>query len=303
MALATDHRPDEMEEFAGNEALKASLCSILKRDKEDIPHVILFTGKSGCGKTTLARIFASELDCDPSELYELNAASVRGIDDIRRIEGQVRYRPMTGGARVWVFDEIHQYGTPAQEVMLKMLEEAPDHAYFILCTTDPEKLRPALKGRCTTFTVEALDNEEMVEFLEDICEEEDTEVPEKVLRKIAKNSEGSPRNALQLLEKVIDIPEKEMMKTLEKTEEAETQTFDLYIALLERKPWKDVAAIVRNIKSEPESIRRSILGLASSGLLKKKNDQAALILENFVDNVFDSGMPGVVLACYQSVVE
>ena len=139
MALPIKYRPTVLKDFYGNQVLKSALGAILKRDLEDIPHAMLFIGSSGCGKTTLARIVASKLDCVDAEFYELNSADVRGVDTIREVSKNMKYSPMSGSVRIWLFDEVHKMTNDAQNAMLKMLEDPPDHVYFMLATTDPQK--------------------------------------------------------------------------------------------------------------------------------------------------------------------
>jgi len=300
MSMITKHRPPTLDDIAGNEELVDSLGSVLDRDFEDLPHVFLLTGPSGCGKTTIGRIIANEVG-GKAEYYEYNAANVRGIDSMREIERVCIFPPMSGKARVWLFDEVHQYPAATQEAMLKMLEEAPKHAFFILCTTDPQKLKNTLKTRCMRYEVEPLDRAEMIDFLEGIVEEEGADVPDEVLKRIAKESGGSPRGALQLLDKVIDLEEDDMINAIDKIEAVETQSIDLCRALIARSKWPVIAKILSNLGDDPERIRQSVLSYANSILLKKADDQAAMVIECFSEPFHDSGLPGVSLACYFAV--
>lgn len=302
MALAKKYRPSELAELYGNSDLVTSLESVLKRDAEHIPHCFMFTGKPGCGKTTLGRIVSKVLDCHDSEYHEYNAASIRSIDAIREIEKNCQYPPMEGSSRVWLFDEVHQYRSDSQEAMLKMLEEAPNHAFFILCTTDPQKLKKSLISRCVCFEVKPLDEDEMIDMLIEISAAENVKLPEKVASKIAITSDGSPREALQMLEKIKDLNPKEMLKSIERMESAEILSIELCRALLSKRTWSEVSKLIKGLDEEPEQIRHIVLGYANSVLLAKNNPQAALIIECFSPNFYDSGKAGLTLACYQCVV-
>ncbi len=308
MSLAIKYRPKKLEDFFGNDELINSLTSILNREREKIPHVFLLTGRSGCGKTSLGRIIADKLGCDPAEYYEHNAASLRGIDNIREIERNCLYPPMAGEARVWLFDELHQYNMPTQEAMLKMLEEAPEHAYFILCTTDPQRLKSTLKGRAVSFEVKPLDEEDMGGVLDYILEMEELELlPEKIIHRIYRESDGCPRNALQMLEKIIDLDEDDMLENIDKAAASESVSFDLCRLLIQRKSWKEVVDVLNTLEMEPETMRQAILGYADKVLLDPKNkpetrNQAALVIECFSNYFFASGKAGVTLACYQCIV-
>ena len=299
MALAIDYRPKTLEDVAGNATVKKSLNALLGRNKKDIPKCFAFFGASGCGKTTLARIVATRLGCLSNEFYEMNAASVRGIDTIRDIERQMRYDAMGGGCRIWLLDEIHQYPAASQEALLKMFEDCPPHVYFMICTTNPEKLKPALKGRCITFEVLPITDDEMFDMLVKIVEAEKADVPDEVIEKIISFAGGSSRNAVQLLEKVIDLDVADMNAVAMKMDNDEAVTKDLITALVSKKSWSVVAGIIKRITVEPETIRHGVMGYCTAILLSgKSNAQCALILEEFKGNWYDSGRNGLVSACY-----
>ena len=300
MALATDYRPKNLSEFEGNEAIKASLKSKLSLPSDKRPHVYLFSGPKGCGKTTLARITATSLKCSDREFTEIDASDDSGgVTAIRELKRTVRYPPMVGDVRVWFIDEAHLVTGKGQEAFLKILEEPPAYAYFILATTDPQKLTKTLKDRCITFEVKPLTDKEMNVFLSDIIEREDVEIPADVLKKIVSDCNGHPRAALQMLEKIIDLPVKDMKKAVEDSAESETQVIDFCRAMMKPKAsWKEIAPMLKTLSGEPESNRHAIRGYCSSILLSgQDNAKAALILEYFKDKYMDKN--DFILATYQ----
>jgi DNA polymerase-3 subunit gamma/tau len=303
--LSIKYRPGKIEDVAGNSSVKKQLKALMKRDRKDIPKVFGFFGLSGGGKTTLARIVARELDCPASEFYELNAASMRGIDTIRDIEKQIRYSAMSGSCRIWLLDEVHQYPAASQEALLKMFEECPSHVYFMICTTNPEKLKPALKNRCVSFEVAPLTDEEMYNLLVMVVEAEESDVPDSILDKIVANASGSSRNALQLLEKVIDLDSKEMSSVALKMSDEETTSKELFDALIAKKDWKVVAKIIKSITAESETIRYSMMGLANAMLLGGYGNpkQAALVLECFGEDTYTLGKNGITLFAYRVICQ
>lgn len=196
----------------------------------------------------------------------------------------------------------HQYPSATQEALLKMFEECPEHVAFMICTTDPQKLKPALKGRCTTFEVKPLDDEEMGDFLYGVCEAEEVEVPEEVIEKIVSVSNGSPRNALQQLEKIIDLPEKEMLKSIQQIQEMESQVIDLCRLLLKKGvKWGEVCKVISTIEAEPEQIRYAVLGYCNSILLKGDNPRAFSIMCEFAEPTYNTGKNGITMAAYSVV--
>ena len=156
--LYKKYRPDGYGDLVGQAPAVKVLRGLLKKG---LPHAMLLTGPSGCGKTTVARIIKNKLQCQDSDFVELNSASDRGIDVIRGIDGRMRLGGLLGGPRIWLFDECHRLTKDAQEAMLKYLEDTPSHVYFLLATTEPDKLITAIRTRCTEVRFAAIGHEEI----------------------------------------------------------------------------------------------------------------------------------------------
>ena len=208
MSLFIKHRPKDFSEFVGNAPIVKSVKTLL--EKGDVPHSWLFTGNSGGGKTTLARIIAKAIGAKKPGIYEINTADLRGIDGIREIAERVNYRAPGSPVSVFVLDECHQLTKEAQNALLKILEDTPKHAYFILCTTDPQKLIGTIRTRCTEFKLKPLPDEEIGKLLISIVDKEkiswgDEKLEEDILHEVIEACGGSPRLALNMLEKVSTV--------------------------------------------------------------------------------------------------
>lgn len=299
-ALYLAYRPQAFDEVVGNADMLASLQSVLARTSDKLPHTFLLTGPSGCGKTTIARIIATELGCAVSEYTEVNAADFNGVNTVREINQQMRLSPLSGDIKVYVIDECHKLTDAAQNAFLKSLEDTPSHVFFILCTTDPQKLLKTVVTRCTQFSVSSIQPVEMVGFLKEILEAEGvSDFPEDVLKLIAKNSLGSPRMALVLLDKVIDMVDGDLAAVVEKAASEESTTIELCKLLIsERVVWKKVADVLAKLDADVESVRHSVLGYMTAVLLNKESDRAALVIECFQEPFYNSGKAGLVKACY-----
>ena len=204
MPLHTIHRPATLDDIIGNESVVDSLRSVLARDK-DKPHSFLFTGPSGTGKSTLAKILKTELNCSNSDFYLFNSSNQRGIETIRDIIDSCQFAPMSGEVKLFVLEEFHQVTGPAQEALLVTLEEPPSHVYFVLCTTESDKLKPTIKRRCHHYEMKPLNTIELNTLIIRTLEKEGiNEFPENVINKIISVCDGSPGKALNLLDTVID---------------------------------------------------------------------------------------------------
>lgn len=301
MSLYLKHRPKTLEEVKGNKPIIVPLKTMLE-NKETMPHSFLFHGKSGTGKTTIARIIANELGCLSENIIEMDIAQFRGIDTIRDLRKKIQYKPLGGGNMTFILDELHSATNDAQNALLKILEDTPVHVYFILCTTDPQKLLPTIRSRCSQFQTTSLSDKDMGLLLKEIAEKENETLSDEVIELITESSQGQPRNALTILEQVFNVPEKRRIKIAEKAAEEKSEAIALCRALISRKSWNEIKTILKGLKSqEPETIRHVVLGYATSVLLNNDNEIAFAILESFEEPTYNMGFPAIVLACQRVV--
>ena len=305
MELYKKYRPKNLSELIGQDSSVRTLQSFLKGKK--VPHAILLTGPSGCGKTTAARILRRSLGCNKSDYQEINSAEARGIDTIRDIHRRLGLAPVSGSCRIWVLDEVHKLTGDAQTALLKTLEDGPSHVYFMLATTDPHKLLPTIKTRCTEIKMRMLTQEELCELIADVIGKETGVDGVKwtggngVIEKIAEVADGSARKALVLLGQVIALDPKDQMDAIQKAD-VKKQAIELARELINpRGDWKKCAAILKDLEDDPEGVRRMILAYANSVLLGGGGlmNRAYLILECFSSPVWEMGKPGLTRAAYE----
>ena len=305
MSLYQKYRPSSLDGILGNGDVVVSLKGMLK-DRETCPHSFLFHGPTGCGKTTLARIVANELGCSENNIIEIDTAQFRGIDTVRDLRKNAQYTPLGGGIRVYIIDEVHKMTGDAQNAFLKILEDTPKHVFFILCTTDPQSLLPTVKGRCSDFQVSVLSETTMSKLLTQIAKAEGDKITDEIIEQITQDSQGHPRNAIQILEKVLNTPAKRRLKIARQAAIEQSESIALCRALLGNKGWSSVNTILRGLKGQDaEGIRRVVLGYASAVLLKGGRpeviEKAGWILECFQEPFYNIGFPGLVLCSYQVV--
>lgn len=302
MNLYNKHRPTDFDEMTGDSVIIDNLHTVIT--KEDRPHSYLFTGPFGCGKTTAALICANKHIKEP-QIIEINSANNRGIDTAREIIEQIRGKPIIGYNWVYIIDEVHKTTSEYQNAMLKVLEKPPEYVYFFLCTTNPEKLLKTVKSRCTKFHFSELKKEALYRLLCRINRKENTDVDKEVLEEITRECEGSARNAIVLLEKVLHIEDKEQALKIvcEGIEKESKEIIELCRLMLKRESsWKDIVTILKEVENKDvESIRYMILGYMSKVLLNNGSRKAAVIIESFLDPFYESKKAGLVYACYQAI--
>ena len=210
-ALYRKYRPQTFNDIVGQN----HIVSVLKNaiDKDQISHAYLFYGSRGTGKTSIAKIFANEVN--GNEIYqkenvdiiEIDAASNNGVDEVRDIKEAIKFLPTEGKYKVYIIDEVHMLTTAAFNALLKTLEEPPAHVIFILATTEIHKIPATILSRCQRFEFKNLSQEQLVDRLKYIAKEENLVIEEAAIEKIATLAKGGLRDAISILDQVSNYAE------------------------------------------------------------------------------------------------
>jgi len=228
-ALYNKYRPQTFEEIVGQKHIIKTLKNAISQDR--VSHAYLFCGPHGIGKTTIARVLAKALDCKKGmttnpcnkcnicssiangsciDVLEIDAASNRGIDEIRDLREKVNYLPIQARKKIYIIDEVHMLTTEAFNALLKTLEEPPAHVIFMMATTEPNKILPTILSRCQRFDLHLISPEDIVKRLEYIAKKEKIKVLSSALSLIAGHSKGSQRDAIGILDQLHSFTDMEI---------------------------------------------------------------------------------------------
>ena len=210
LVLYRKYRPQNWDEVIGQEHVVRTLTNALKLNR--VSHAYLFSGPRGTGKTTIARLLAKSVGCADLDLIEIDAASNRGIDEIRELRDGIKFAPTAGKYKVFIIDEVHQLTKEAFNALLKTLEEPPAHAIFILATTEAHKVPGTILSRVQQFAFRRLTIAEIIRKLQKIVEAEKIKIDENAVRLIAAYAGGSYRDAESMLEQLRVWNDKIIMK-------------------------------------------------------------------------------------------
>lgn len=299
--LYKKHRPITLDQVVGQPSAIKQLKGFLTADK--VPAALLFTGESGTGKTTLARIMAREVGATGMDIIEMNAAQSRGIDDVRDLQNKAQLRSMSGGAKVVIVDECHKITADAQAAMLKMLEDIPAGQFYFLCTSNPEKISKAIQTRLTKISLSPIPGSAMGDLLVSVCVAENIAINKKDAESIIKAAQGSARTALVTLDAYRHSGfDAGVLESLTQLEEAPESIFKLCLELMNPKSWANAYSLASSVEVDAvEGVRHMILNYAGSQLKDQKTAPRALaIIRCFHAPFFDSKKPGFLAACFSS---
>ena len=214
--LARRYRSRSFDEVVGQEAVARTLEKAIEIGR--VAHAYLFVGTRGVGKTSMARILAKALNAPGDEpadvaeaimggrdtdVIEIDAASNRGVDEARDLISGSAYRPMRGGFKIYIIDEVHMLTREAFNALLKTMEEPPEHVKFILCTTEPHKVPATIQSRCQRFDFRNISTDAIAAHLREVIERESMQGEPELVHAVARMGGGSMRDALSLLDRVM----------------------------------------------------------------------------------------------------
>lgn len=235
--IARKWRPQSFNEIVGQSHITQTLTNSLRNDR--LPHAILLTGPRGTGKTSSARILAKSIRCEDAvdfvpcnqcsscleishghniNVIEIDGASNNGVDAIRELRETVGYRPSSGKYKIYIIDEVHMLSTSAFNALLKTLEEPPEHVVFMMATTDAHKIPQTILSRCQRFDFRKIPTRQISEHLEKICTSLQVHADSKALWLIARQGDGSMRDAQSLLDQVISFSGGEVLSSAKVTD-------------------------------------------------------------------------------------
>lgn len=288
MALYRKYRPQSFDAVVGQEVTIRILKNQITSGR--IGHAYLLTGIRGTGKTTIAKIFARAINCPNNQdgnpcntceicreieqpgvmdIIEIDAASNRGVDEIRDIREKVKYPPTLGRYKVYIIDEVHMLTREAFNALLKTLEEPPAHVVFILATTEPNKLPMTILSRCQRFDIRPISQEAIVARMGEILADLDVQIEPEALQFIAARGDHSMRDALSILDQVIDLQE-----------DGQPITYSQVLDFLGMADQQTIRQLITHIAQRDASLALTLLKT-----LKERGRDAALILDQMIDAV------------------
>ena len=310
-ALYNRYRPQRFDELIGQEHVVRTLQNALVHNR--LSHAYLFSGERGTGKTTAARLLAKAVNCLEGiqaetcgscehcraiasgsflDLIEMDAASHRGIDDIREIRELTQFAPGAGRYRVYIIDEVHQLSAPAKDALLKTLEEPPPQTLFVLATTEPHRVPATIRSRTQHLTFRRIGVLELTSQLRSIAETEGAEIEEAALHTLARNAGGSARDAVSLLDQALAYSDNEATADAVNSMLGLTGR-DAVIQLLGHLMDGDAAAGLQAIGqaiedgTSPNTLRQQIIDILRDILILKTSSETTAVGHLTEDEAFE----------------
>lgn len=275
-SLQNRYRPKHLDDIRGQKEVVKSIRKALQLPTK--PHVWLFVGPAGVGKTTIARILASGANCSASNIIEVDAASNTGVENMKEVMGSMRYMGFGDQPnRSFIIDECHMLSKAAWNSMLKTIEEPPPHVHIFLCTSEPGKIPETIISRCNDYVLKPVRYEDIMDLLEDVCDAERFDTPDEILSQVGRAANGSPRAALKMLSKVYDITDREEAARVLETPLDNEEVIELCRRMVGGKmQWRDVQDTIKGLgETNAESIRIVVVNYLNACIMGAKTDHQA----------------------------
>ncbi|MDZ7261147.1 MAG: DNA polymerase III subunit gamma/tau, partial [candidate division KSB1 bacterium] len=283
LVLARKWRPLKFDEVVGQKHVIVTLENAIKSNR--LANAYLFSGPRGVGKTTVARILAKAINCEQGptvtpcnkcascneitesrslDVFEIDGASNRGIDEVRNLRENLRYAPHKGKHKIYIIDEVHMLTTEAFNALLKTLEEPPPNVLFIFATTEPHKVPATILSRCQRFSFKRIPLSEIIQQLKTICQAEHIEIDEESLHLIAKKADGSMRDGQSILDQAVSFcgAKIQVQQVAELLGVIEQELFFELSDLIKRKDVKGGLALAERIFYEGYDVNEFLIGAA-----------------------------------------